>query len=450
MEKTGKYLVAIVGRPNVGKSTLFNRLVGSRQAILSEIPGTTRDVLFGNVTWGKTSFAIADTAGIESEVQTELEKDILAQTQLAVDSADLILFLADARTGLQPDDKAAAALIRKLSKPVILVINKAEGTKYDQLVYEFHQLGLGEPQLVSAIQGRGVGDVLDELVKKLKKIRKIIKVTKLAKDAKPVVRVSILGRPNVGKSTLFNQLTGSKRAIVSNQPGTTRDALTGKIIEDDVEIEITDTAGLRRPGKIEKGIEYFSSLRALRSLQNVDIALLLMEADEGVISQDMRVAQMILSEDKGLILVINKWDAVEKDDKLMAEYERYLAQKFPFVPWAPRVYVSALTGQRADKIISAIKTVWHSMNEKIPTRHLNQIISSAIAAKAPKGPRKMPKIYFSSIKRVNPPTITLKVNYPEEIHFSYLRYLEKKVRDHYPLIGAPIRWEIIKSSNKTE
>lgn len=448
MEKTGKYLVAIVGRPNVGKSTLFNRLVGSRQAILSDIPGTTRDVLFGNVTWGKTSFAIADTAGIESDVQSDLEKDILAQTQLAVDSADLILFLADARTGLQPDDKAAAALIRKRSKPVMLVINKAEGTKYDQLVYEFHQLGLGEPHLVSAIQGRGIGDILDDLIKKLKKIRKVSKAEKIGKDAKPVVRVSILGRPNVGKSTLLNQLTGRKLSMVSNQPGTTRDAVTGRISTGEVDIELTDTAGLRRPGKIKKGIEYFSSLRALRSLQNVDIALLLMEADEGVIAQDMKVAQMILSEDRGLILVINKWDAVEKDDKSMSEYDRYLSQMFPFVPWAPRVYVSALTGQRADKIIDAIKTVWHSMNEKIPTKDLNRIISSAIAAKLPKGPRKIPKIYFSSIKRVNPPTITLKVNYPEEIHFSYLRYLEKKVREHYPLPGAPIRWEIIKSSNK--
>jgi len=448
MEKTGKYLVAIVGRPNVGKSTLFNRLVGSRQAILSDIPGTTRDVLFGSVTWGKTSFAIADTAGIESEVRSDLEKDILAQTQLAIDSADLILFLADAKTGLQPDDKAAAALIRRLSKPVILVINKAEGTKYDQLVYEFHQLGLGDPQLISAIQGRGIGDILDELVKKLKKIRKTGKASKLGKDAKPVVRVSILGRPNVGKSTLFNQLIGSKRAIVSNQPGTTRDAIVGRVNSDEIEIEFTDTAGLRRPGKIGRGIEYFSSLRALRSLQNVDIALLLMEADEGVIAQDMKVVQMILSEDKGLILVINKWDAVEKDDKLMAEYERYLSQKFPFIPWAPRVYVSALTGQRADKIIATIKTVWQSLNAKIPNKHLNQIISSAVQAKLPTGPRKIPKIYFSSIKQVNPPTITLKVNYPEEIHFSYLRYLEKKVRDHYPLIGAPLRWEIIKSSNK--
>ncbi|OGB74688.1 ribosome biogenesis GTPase Der [candidate division Kazan bacterium RIFCSPHIGHO2_01_FULL_49_10] len=448
MEKTGKYLVAIVGRPNVGKSTLFNRLVGSRQAILSDIPGTTRDVLFGSVTWGKTSFAIADTAGIESEVRSDLEKDILAQTQLAIDSADLILFLADAKTGLQPDDKAAAALIRRLSKPVILVINKAEGTKYDQLVYEFHQLGLGDPQLISAIQGRGIGDILDELVKKLKKIRKTGKASKLGKDAKPVVRVSILGRPNVGKSTLFNQLIGSKRAIVSNQPGTTRDAIVGRVNSDEIEIEFTDTAGLRRPGKIGRGIEYFSSLRALRSLQNVDIALLLMEADEGVIAQDMKVVQMILSEDKGLILVINKWDAVEKDDKLMAGYERYLSQKFPFIPWAPRVYVSALTGQRADKIIATIKTVWQSLNAKIPNKHLNQIISSAVQAKLPTGPRKIPKIYFSSIKQVNPPTITLKVNYPEEIHFSYLRYLEKKVRDHYPLIGAPLRWEIIKSSNK--
>jgi len=448
MNTPNKYLVAIVGRPNVGKSTLFNRLVGHRQAILSDIPGTTRDVLFGNVLWGKTEFTVADTAGLDSDTHSDLEKDIMAQTRLAIDTADLLIFLVDAREGLQIEDKAAAALIRKLSKPVILVVNKAEGTKYDHLIYEFHSLGLGEPQLVSAIQGRGIGDVLDELVKKLKKIRKISRAAKSAKDAKPVVRVSVLGRPNVGKSTLFNKLIGSPRSIVHNLPGTTRDAVTAVIPEGEVDIELTDTAGLRRPGKIERGIEYFSSLRALRALQNVDIALLLMEADEGVLGQDMKVAQMILEEYKGLILVINKWDAVEKNDKLMAEYERYLNQKFVFAPWAPQVYVSALTGQRADRVTETIKTVWSSLNTKIPGKQLNQIIGNAIMAKPPRGPRKLPRIYFSSMKRINPPTITLKVNYPEEIHFSYLRYLEKKVREHFPLVGAPIKWEIVKSSTK--
>lgn len=452
MDKLGKYLVAIVGRPNVGKSTLFNRLVGHRQAILSDIPGTTRDVLFGDVTWGKTNFTVADTAGLESDAQTDLEKDVLAQTQLAIDTADLLIFLVDAREGLQNEDRAAAELIRRLGKPVLLVVNKAEGTKYDHLVYEFHRLGLGEPRLVSAIQGKGIGDTLDETVKKLKKIRKTPALLPLAKGGrggvKPVVRVSILGRPNVGKSTLFNRLIGRQRSIVHHLPGTTRDAITILIPGDDLDIELTDTAGLRRPGKIGRGVEYFSSLRALRALQQVDIALLLMEADEGVLGQDMRVVQMILEEHRGLILVINKWDAVEKDDKLMAEYEQYLDQKFAFARWAPRVYVSALTGQRAEKVIAMIKTVWHSLNEKIPTKKLNQIISDAYFAKPPKGMRRIPKIYFASMRQVNPLTIVLKANYPEELHFSYLRYLEKKVREHYPLIGAPIRWEVIKSSNK--
>lgn len=442
------YLVAIVGRANVGKSTLFNRLVGRRQAILSDVPGTTRDVLFGDVLWNKTEFAIADTAGLESDAQTDLERDILAQTRLAIDTADLLIFLVDAREGLQNEDKAAAELIRKLNKPAILVVNKAEGTKYDHLIYEFHSLGLGEPQLISAIQGKGIGDVLDETVKKLKKIRKIVRAAKKKGVTKPLARVSVLGRPNVGKSTLFNQLIGRQRSIVHHLPGTTRDAISALISEDEIDIELTDTAGLRRPGKIERGVEYFSALRALRALQQVDIALLLMEADEGVLGQDMRVAQMILEEHRGLILVINKWDAVEKSDKLMAEYERYLDQKFAFALWAPRVYVSALTGQRVDRVIAAIKTVWHSLNDKIPTKKLNRIISDAYSAKPPKGMRKVPKIYFANMQQVNPPTITLKANYPEEIHFSYLRYLEKKVREQFPLTGAPIKWKLIKSSSK--
>lgn len=443
-----KYLVAIVGRPNVGKSTLFNKLVGQRQAILSDIPGTTRDILYGNITWNRVNFTIADTAGIEIEKKASiLDKDILAQTQIAIETADLIIFLTDAREGLQNEDKKAAELIRKLSKPVIVAINKAEGTKYDNVAHEFHKLGLGTPMLISAIRGRGTGDLMDNTVKELKKIKKP-GVQKSPTSNQKRIKVAILGRPNTGKSTLFNQLLGEKRSLVSSQAGTTRDAVNAVIKTDDLEIEIVDTAGLRKRGKIEKGIEKFSALRVIRTLQDADIAMLLIEGPEGVIAQDLHIAQMILEESKGFVLIINKWDIVEKTGSITAEYDKYLDQKIAFAKWMPRVYVSALTGQRTQRITDAIKETWESLNTKIPTKRLNNIIGDAYHANLPKGKRKIPKIYFASMRQLHPPTITLKTNHPEEIHFSYLRYLENKIRAEIPMVGSPLRWDLVKSSTK--
>lgn len=443
-----KYLVAIVGRPNVGKSTLFNKLIGRRQAILSDIPGTTRDILYGDIIWNRVNFTIADTAGIEiGKKASILDEDILAQTQTAIAAADLIIFLTDAREGLQNEDRKAAELIRKLNKPVILAVNKAEGTKYDNTVHEFHKLGLGTPILISAIRGRGTGDLLDNTVRELKKIKKP-RTKKASVSDKNRIKVAILGRPNTGKSTLFNKLVGEKRALVSSQPGTTRDTVNAVIETKDLEIEIIDTAGLRKRGKIEKGIEKFSSLRVIKALQNADIALLLIEGPEGVIAQDMHIAQIILEERKGFILLINKWDAVEKTGTITAEYDKYLDQKFAFAKWMSRIYISGLTGQRTQNIADAIKETWESLNTRIPSKKLNNIIGDAYHANLPKGKRKAPKIYFASIRQVNPPTITLKTNHPEEIHFSYLRYLENKIRTEVPMIGSPLKWDVIKSSTK--
>lgn len=447
MTQSSNYLVAIVGRPNVGKSTLFNRLIGQKQAILSDVPGTTRDVLFGNTTWNRVGFNLADTAGIEVDKKSPLQQDVFLQTQVAIESADLIIFLVDAREGRQNEDKKAAELIRRLNKPAVLAVNKAEGTKYDDMVHEFHSLGLGEPMLISAIQGRGVGDLLDNLAARLKKIKQP-RLPRLKANEKPQVNVAILGRPNVGKSTLFNKLVGQKRAMVSPQPGTTRDAIDMTVNAGEINIKFTDTAGLRRRGKIEPGIEKYGSLRVLRALQHTDLALLLLEAPEGIIAQDMHIAQMILEEHKGLIIVVNKWDAVAKDGKTTAQYDKYLAQQLPFIPWAPHIYVSALTGQRIDKLVNLIKDTWDSLNTKISAKQLNSIIGDAYGANPPKGRRRPPKIYFASMRQVNPPTITLKANRPEEIHFSYLRYLEKKIRAQFPMTGAPLRWHLIKSSTK--
>ena len=442
------YLVAIVGRPNVGKSTLFNKLIGQQVAIATDIPGTTRDILYSNTSWNKQNFTIADTAGLELDDKSTLGQDVLIQTKMAIESADLIIFMTDIREGMQTEDKRSAELIRKTNKPVILAVNKSEGKKYDNLVHEFNKLGLGEPLLISAVAGRGIGDLLDDTVNKLKKIKKP-KIIKTVEDTdKPKIKIAILGRPNTGKSTLFNKLIGTKRSMVSDKAGTTRETVNAIINTDDADIELIDTAGLRRRGKVEKGIEKFSSLRLIRALKEADIALLLLEAPEGVIAQDMHIAQIILEEHKGFIFIINKWDAIEKDGKTTGEYDRYLDQKFAFVKWAPHIYVSALTGQRTDKIINLIKETWKSLNTKIPSKRLNTNIGDAYTANPPRGKRKPPKIYFANINNVNPPTIKLKVNYPEEIHFSYLRYLEKKIRKEFPLPGSPIKWHLIKSSTK--
>ncbi|MFA5967055.1 MAG: ribosome biogenesis GTPase Der [Patescibacteria group bacterium] len=444
---TSNYVVAIVGRPNVGKSTLFNKIIGQNRAILSDIPGTTRDVLYENTTWNGMTFIIADTAGVELDAKSELEKDIFLQTKVALEGADLIIFMVDAQTGQQTEDLKAAELIRKLSKPVVLVVNKAEGNKYDNALHEFYKLGLGEPILISAISGKGVGDTLDLVVAQLTKLPKP-KISPSARNtmATPTVKVAIVGRPNTGKSTLINQLAKKRLALVSDLPGTTRDIVRTVVDTGKIDLELTDTAGLRRRGKIDRGIEKFSSLLVIKAVQAADLVLLVIDAAEGVLAQDLHVAQIIEEEKKGVILVVNKWDAIEKNPRVTAEFDVYLDDKFNFLTWMPRVYISALTGQRTDKVIGAIMQVWESLNTRIPSKTLNNIISDAYAANPPKGRRKPPKIYFSSQIAVNPPTIKLKVNYPEELHFSYLRYLGKKLRIKYPMTGAPIRWEIIKSS----
>lgn len=449
------YVVAIVGRPNVGKSTLFNKVVGQNRAILSPIPGTTRDILYEDVRWNGLEFTLADTAGVESDAKSELEKDIFLQIQSALSSADLIIFMVDARTGQQTEDRKAAELIRKLNKPVVLVINKAEGKKYDNTIHEFYTLGLGEPILISAIFGRGIGDMLDAIVEKLNKLPK--KIPRQARDDKQaIVKVAIVGRPNTGKSTLFNKLAGRKLSLVNPLPGTTRDIvrtilpalslLNGPA--QDFQIELTDTAGLRRRGKINQGIEKFSSLLVIRSVKEADIVLLLIDANDGILAQDLHIAQIIEEERKGAILLVNKWDIIEKNQTITAEYDKYLNHKFAFMTWLPHLYISGLTGQRTDKIIGEIANVWTSLNTKIPAKTLNNLIGDAYAANPPRGRRKPPKIYFASQTDVNPPTIKLKANYPEEIHFSYLRYLEKQLRQRFPLIGAPIKWELLKSSTK--
>ncbi|MFH0905453.1 MAG: ribosome biogenesis GTPase Der [bacterium] len=439
-------LVAIVGRPNVGKSTLFNRLIGERRAILSDIPGTTRDVLFGELAWNRVKFTIADTAGIEFDAKSELAQDIMLQTDSAAKSADLIMLVVDAKTGINPEDIRAAQLIRKFNKPVMLLINKTDYRGTHSNASEFYRLGFKKSFEISGLTGKGVGDILDDVAKQLRKI----KIGRPTRAEKETIRVAIVGRPNVGKSTLFNKLIKKKRSVVSSSAGTTRDAINEQIVYEGRLIEFIDTAGLRKRGKIELGIEKVSSLGVLRSVQQADVCLLITEASEGVIAQDLHVLQLILESDKSPILVLNKWDLVEKTPSITAEFEKYLDAEYNFAKWMPRVYISALTGQRVDKVFDSILAAWAARNRQIPAKDLNRLIATAVAARPPKGRRTSPKIYFSHQVATNPPKIEIKTNHPRDIHFSYLRYLENRIREQWDLTGTPLQFTLKASSTKKD
>jgi len=432
------HLVAIVGRPNVGKSTLFNRLVGEKRAILAEEPGTTRDVLFSEVIWNGREFTVADTAGIELDDKSELTKNVMLQTRTALDNADLILFLVNAKEGIQPDDGEVARLVRKHNKPVLLLINKTDKKVSPDIIAEFYRLGFKQTFETSGTTGKGIGEVLDEVVQQLSKIKKPRPVA--TPKHLQLIQVAILGRPNVGKSTLFNKLIGKNRSLVSATAGTTRDAVNERVIFDNFLLEFIDTAGLRRRGKVEVGIEKFSALRMLRSAQSADICLLVMEADEGVIAQDQHILEMILELGKSPILVVNKWDLIEKTSQITADYDKYLMQKYRFATWIPRLYLSALTGQRVDKLKQLIAETWALRNSTLADQTINDIIKQAVLKRPPRGKYVTPTIHSARQIASNPPVIELVADQPEGLHYTYLRYLENQIRAIYPLPGVPIQF----------
>ena len=439
MNNKSRHLVAIIGRPNVGKSTLFNRIIGERKAILSDIPGTTRDVLFGDVTWAKKTFTLADTAGLEPDNKSEIAESVFLQTQAAIANADLILFLVNTQEGIHPDDQMAADLIRRSGKPVIMLTNKADNKQAILSAGEFARLGFKNIYETSGITGKGIGDVLDDVIKQLSKI-KVPKPPKV--DESKHIRVAIVGRPNAGKSTLFNKLIAQNRSVVSDVAGTTRDAINETIQHGDYTIEFIDTAGLRRRGKIEVGIEKFSSLRVLRSVQNADICLLVMEANEGVMAQDMHVMQIVEENYKSPILIINKWDTIEKTYKITAEYDKYLDQKYRFIKNLPKAYVSALTGQRVDKLKDAIVKVWEDRNFEFPARELKHIILQAVTDKPLKGRRTSPQIFDAKQVATNPPLIQIRTNKSSELHPTHFRFLENVIRKTWALPGVPINFSV--------
>lgn len=428
-----KPLVALVGRPNVGKSTLFNRLVGERVAIVEDLPGTTRDRLYGEFEWRGRTAAVADTGGIIPDSDEDVSETVFDQARIAIQEADVIVFLVDVRTGPTAVDEQIADLLRRTQKPIVLAVNKADNAKTDLHAVEFHALGLGDPVPFSALRGIGTGDLLDEIVDLLPDSPE--------EDENPeAVRIAIVGRPNVGKSSLVNSLTGQERTVVSPVPGTTRDAVDTIMNYKDHEVILVDTAGIRRRGRIEQGIERYSVLRAMRAIDRADVAVLVIDATEPPTAQDAHVAGFVLEESKGMVIAVNKWDAVVKDTHTMQQFERRIKADFKFAPYAPVVFISARTGQRIENVLDLALSIATERKKRIPTGVLNQVVRRALAEhQVPSSRGRMLKILYITQVGVDPPTFVVKVNDPELVHFSFQRFLENRLREQFGFFGTPIR-----------
>ena len=438
-----KALVALVGRPNVGKSTLFNRIVGRRLAVVSDVAGTTRDRLYADAEWGGVAFTIVDTGGIEvtegrntaplSEDSEQFLPLIRRQAVIAMQNADVIVQVVDGQTGITAADREVASILRQAKKPVIVAANKLESSKLWDTAYEFYELGLGEVFAVSALHGAGTGDLLDAIAES-------IPPSDPDEEEDTSVKIAILGRPNVGKSTLLNKMIGEERVIVSPIAGTTRDAIDEKIRWHGQEFTIIDTAGIRRRGKIDQGIEKYSVLRAIKTLRRADVALLLIDGVEGVTAQDAHIGGMLVEENVGVILVVNKWHAVEKDTHTMPAYETDVRRELAFLSYAPLLFISAETGQRVNKILETVMAVQEARHTRLSTSEMNDLMRDIIAHHPP--PTKAGtqlKFYFATQVAVAPPTFVFFVNRPEMLHFGYERYMENRIRERYPFTGTPIR-----------
>jgi GTP-binding protein len=434
-------IVAIIGRPNVGKSTLFNRLIGHRRAIIEDEPGTTRDRLYGEVTWNGRTFVVVDTGGlmisddeIESLPMAEIVKRTREQALLAISEADVIIFLVDVIAGQMPGDEEIAQLLRQTEKPVFLAVNKADNEERRLTAVEFYALGLGDPWPITARHGTGVADMLDAIVESFPPSVE-------TEDDPDVIRIAIVGRPNVGKSQLLNSLLGQDRAIVSEIPGTTRDTLDTPLQWDDQQIVLIDTAGIRRKGRIERGVERYSVMRAMRAIERADVALLLLDANEGITSQDAHIAGYITEAHKGIVILLNKWDIFPKDSYTFDEYVKYVRAILRFLDYAPVLSISALTGQRVKKAVELALFVDSERHKRIPTALLNELVRDAVAAHAPHSTaRGRPvRIYYATQADVAPPTFVFFVNNPRLLHYSYERYLENRIRDLFGFTGTPLK-----------
>ncbi len=447
-------IVALVGRPNVGKSTLFNRIVGQRLAVVHDQPGTTRDRLHASAEWNSVTFTVVDTGGIEVLPDTVvsgrrpgpervLAQDsapfiplIRAQAEQAIHDADAIIFLTDAASGLTAGDEEVAEILRLSRCPVFLAANKADNANLRQEALEFYALGLEMVYPVSALHGTGVADLLDDVVEMLSPSQ--LEAEEEKEDSG--LKLAIVGRPNVGKSSLLNKLLGEERAIVSPIAGTTRDAIDTYLEWEGTPVTLIDTAGIRRRGKVERGVEHYSVLRALKAIQRADVALLVIDGVDGVTAQDTHVASFILDEWASVVVVINKWDAVEKDTHTMVEYTGWVRDALRFLDYVPVMFISALTGKRVHKVIPTAMTVQESRSLRIPTGELNRLVQDALARHSPPSKfGKRLKIYYASQPGVDPPTFVFHVNDTELVHFGYERYLENRLREAYEFTGTPLR-----------
>jgi GTP-binding protein len=433
-----KPIVAIVGRPNVGKSTLFNRLVGERRAIVEDEPGTTRDRVYGTTDWGGVEFTLVDTGGLQADREIEssnvaqIAHDTREQAHLAIGEADVIVFMVDVKHGISAGDHEVADLLRRTDKPTILVANKADSASRRDDAFEFYELGLGEPMPVSSYHGSGTGDLLDRIVEALPEVEEEEEIQGPA--------VAIVGRPNVGKSRLLNALLGQERSIVSDIPGTTRDSLDTVVSWAGQPITLIDTAGIRRRGRIDRGIEQYSVLRSMRAIDRADVVLLVIDATEGFTAQDLHIAGYIEEQKKGVVVVVNKWDLIEKDSSTMEEYREQARRELNFMPYAPLVFVSAKFGQRVQQVLDSALAVVAERRKRVPTAALNKMLKQAVSDHPPSSkPGKWLKFLYATQADVSPPTFIIFTNDPEQVHFSYRRFLENRLRETFGFAGTAIR-----------
>lgn len=440
-----KPVVAIVGRPNVGKSTLFNALAGEMISIVKDTPGVTRDRIYADVTWLDKEFTMIDTGGIEPDSKDIILSQMREQAQIAIDTADVIIFITDVKQGLVDADSKVADMLRRSGKPVVLVVNKVDNfDKYMADVYEFYNLGIGDPVPISAASRLGLGDMLDIVAENFPEGS-----AQAEDDDRP--RVAIVGKPNVGKSSIINKLLGENRVIVSDIAGTTRDAIDTEILHNGKEYIFIDTAGLRRKSRIKEELERYSIIRTVTAVERADVVLMVIDAAEGVTEQDAKIAGIAHERGKGIIIVVNKWDAIEKNDRTMKEYENDIRQVLSFMPYAEIMYVSALTGQRLVKLYDMIDMVIENQTLRIATGVLNEIMTEAVAMQQPPSDKgKRLKLYYITQVSVKPPTFVIFVNDRELMHFSYTRYLENKIREAFGFRGTSLKFFIRERKEKEQ
>ncbi len=435
-----KPIVAIVGRPNVGKSTLFNRIVGERLAIVEEVPGVTRDRLYQAAEWAGRPFTLVDTGGLDFADQDEIASNVRRQAEIAINEADVVVFLVDAKSGLTPGDREIAAVLRKADKPVILVANKVDDFQSQKDYFEFYGLGLGDPIPVSAAQGLNTGDMLDAVVKSLPPVGE-------DPEGRDLVRIAVIGRPNVGKSSLVNKILGEERVIVSDLPGTTRDAIDTFFEQDGRRYLLIDTAGIRRKSRIDLSTERYGVIRALRAVDRSDVVLLVIDAVDGITDQDKKIAGYAHDQGRALVIAVNKWDLIKKDDRTQDRYLKQIREDLVFARYAPVVFVSALTGRRVAGIIREVDGAAGNHSLRVATPGLNSLIRESVLQNPPPAYKtRRLKIYYATQTGVRPPKFTFFVNDPDLAHFSYLRYLENQIRSAYGFEGTPLRFLLRKKA----